>query len=110
MKYNVLVPGYFKKQAKKLLKKYPSLKQELDDLVELLSVSPEQGVSVGKGCYKIRLAVKSKGGGKSGGMRVITYLQLHESNVYLVTIYDKSDKATITNKELLLLLSYTIEQ
>ena len=80
----------------------------------LLSQNHAQKISVtplGNHCFKIRLAIKSKGKGKSGGARVITFLETEiighiETNkekqiiVNLVTIYDKSDVSTITNKEL----------
>jgi len=62
------------------------------------------GVSSGHDCYKIRLAIKSKGKGKSGGARVITYVKIVDGNVFLLTIYDKSDRDTITEKELLALI------
>ena len=48
----------------------------------------------------VRLAIASKGKGKSGGARVITYLKIIETTVYLASIFDRSDKSTITEKEL----------
>lgn len=67
MSYSVVVSPTFRKQAKRLLKKYASLKQDLDALVGQLEKDPQQGIAVGKGCYKVRLAIRSKGKGKSGG-------------------------------------------
>jgi hypothetical protein len=55
---------------------------------------------LGKNCYKIRLAISAKGKGKSGGARVITNFVIAEETVYLLSIYDKSDKENLTNKEL----------
>jgi hypothetical protein len=60
---------------------------------------------LGKDCYKIRLSIKSKGKGKSGGARIITCVKVIDGNVYLITIYDKSEKESISNKELKELLS-----
>lgn len=73
-------------------------------LVESLENTPVQGTPIGKDCYKIRLAISSKGAGKSGGGRVITYVRLLQGKVYLLTIYDKTDTDTLTTKELLELL------
>ena len=100
MSYKVKTITVFEKQAKKLAKKYPSLKGDLFDLVQKLKEQPEQGTPIGKSCYKIRMAVSSKGKGKSGGSRVITNLVVTEKTVYLLTIYDKSDKENLTDKEL----------
>ncbi len=97
----------FNRRAKRLLKKYRSLIQELRQLADNLVISPTQGESLGAGLYKIRLASASKGGGKSGGFRVITYYveQTAEGEtVYLVTIYDKSETDSITKAELRQLL------
>lgn len=73
-------------------------------LVTSLEVKPVQGTPIGKDCYKMRLAISSKGTSKSGGGRVITYVRLLQGRVYLLTIYDKTDTDTLTTKELLELL------
>ena len=100
MSYKVEVTAHFKKQAKHLLKKYPSLKHELATLINSLADEPKQGKPIGQNCYKIRLAISSKGKGKSGGARVITHVYISETTIYLLTIYDKSDKENISDKEL----------
>lgn len=46
------------------------------------------------------MAIKSKGKGKSGGSRVITCLKIYESTVYLLAIFDKSDRDNISDLEL----------
>lgn len=74
MNYSVIPIDKFKKEAKRLIKKYPSLKQELKQLNTNLLSNPAIGTSLGNNAYKIRIAIKSKGVGKSGGARVITYL------------------------------------
>jgi hypothetical protein len=74
------------------------------ELVQSLKDNPEQGTALGNDCYKIRLAIASKGKGKSGGARVITYVQVSQTTVYLLTIYDKNEKENISDKELQSLL------
>ncbi|AMR28016.1 addiction module toxin RelE [Hymenobacter psoromatis] len=97
----------FNRRAKRLYKKYRSLFAELQQFATSLEANPTQGESLGAGLYKIRLASASKGGGKSGGFRVITYYveqTVEGETVYLVTIYDKSEAASIAKEELLKLL------
>jgi len=98
MSYEIKSIGVFEKRAKLLIKKYPSLKNELLLLIQELKENPEKGTSIGKHCYKIRLAIKSKGKGKSGGARIITYVTFIDEIVYLLTIYDKSVQENISDK------------
>ncbi|OYU95381.1 MAG: hypothetical protein CFE21_09530 [Bacteroidetes bacterium B1(2017)] len=100
MSYKVKTIGVFEKQAKRLIKKYASLKEELRQLVNELKENPEQGTSIGKSCYKIRISIASKGKGKSGGARIISTIVVTEATVYLLSIYDKSEKENLTDKEL----------
>jgi len=100
MNYNVIATSNFKKEHKKLSKRYKSLKNDVLKLIDQLEVQPEQGTSLGQKCFKIRLAINSKGKGKSAGGRVITHVKLTKNNVYLISIYDKSDKDNISDKEL----------
>lgn len=106
MSYNVKTIDVFERQAKRLIKKYSSLKLELLDLVNELKQNPKQGISIGRNCYKIRISISSKGKGKSGGGRIITNFILSENNVYLLSIYDKSEKGNLTEKEFTELLKY----
>ena len=98
MSYSVIPIERFKKEAKRLIKKYPSLKSELTELNETLSGNPETGTSLGNNTFKVRIAIKSKGKGKSGGARVITYLVTEEKEIYLLTIFDKSEFGSIEDK------------
>lgn len=100
MSYNFIATHKFKRELKKLAKKHPSIKNDLVALLDSLEENPKQGTSLGNNCYKIRLAIKSKGKGKSGGARVITNIVISETTVYLLYIYDKTDKKNLTNKEL----------
>jgi len=107
MSYNVKTIAVFERQAKRLVKKYPSLKSELLELVQLLKEVPQkQGTSLGNNCYKIRIAIAAKGKGKSGGARIITHLQISKSVVFLLSIYDKSEQTDITDIELSELLKF----
>ncbi len=58
------------------------------------------GTPLGNDCYKIRMTISSKGKGKSGGARVITYVKIIETSIFLLSIYDKADAANISDKEL----------
>ena len=72
MSYNIYTTDFFDKELKKLAKKYPSIKDDYKVLIDSLKEVPKQGQPLGKDCYKIRLAITSKGKGKSGGCRIIT--------------------------------------
>ena len=98
MSFSVIPTDKFKKEAKRLIKKFPSLKQELAHLGSILEKEPETGTLLGNDTYKIRLAIKSKGKGKSGGARVITYVVTDNREVYLLTIYDKSEFENVDDK------------
>ena len=98
MNFSVIPSDKFKKEAKRLVKKFPSLKPELADLSTTLAKEPEAGTPLGNNTYKIRLAIKSKGKGKSGGARVITYVVTEDNEVYLLTIYDKSEFDNVDDK------------
>lgn len=101
MNFEVVVTTRFKTQAKHLFRKYPSLKQELAVLFDSLSNDPRQGIPIGHECFKIRLAIESKGKGKSGGARILSHLQITNTTIYLITIYDKSERANILYREIL---------
>ena len=105
MNYKVKTIKVFDRQVKRLKKKYPSLKKELQELLFELIANPKLGESLGNNCYKIRLSISSKGKGKSGGSRVITYVLFKDKKVYLLSIYDKSEMATISKKEILSLIT-----
>jgi len=100
MNFNVESLPAFEREAKQLGKKYKSLQTDLLNLVLSLEQNPQQGTPLGNGFFKIRLAIKSKGKGKSGGARVITFIKVVQTTVYLASIYDKSKKTSITDNEL----------
>lgn len=111
MKCRIVAIDDFNRDAKRLGKKYISLKGELKELESQLLDNPRMGVLIRENTYKIRLAVKSKGKGKSGGMRIITYvfeveIEVEENEkeqdftVILVAIYDKSEMGNFPDKKL----------
>lgn len=69
-------------------------------LISALEENPAIGTPIGHSCYKIRLAIKSKGRGKSTGARVITYVYVERKFVYLLSIFDKFERASISDAEL----------
>ncbi len=86
----------FQRRIKRLAKKYPSIRQDMEELVKLLKENPTLGDRITENCYKIRLAISSKGRGKSGGARVITYFLLQDNTLYLLDIYDKSEQEDLS--------------
>lgn len=98
----------FKRQFKHLAKKYRSLSRDFKDFMQSIESDPMQGTDLGNGMRKMRMAITSKGKGKSGGARVIAY---HVSDAHdhleitLLTIYDKSELANISDSYLKSLLA-----
>ena len=100
MSFNIVVTDGFKKNAKSIAKKHRSLKSDLNKLIDSLEENPIQGEPLGKDCYKIRMAITSKGKGKTGSSRVIICVKIINQIAYLLTIYDKSYKESVSDKEL----------
>ncbi len=100
MSYRVDTTPNFEREAKRLIKKYRSLNNEIYTLIESLENEPKQGTHIGDNIYKIRLAVKSKGKGKRGGARVITKVKIIDKMVYMFSIYSKGEKDDISDKEI----------
>ena len=103
MNYRIKLSIEFAKQLKRLAKRYRSLKQDIAELGDELQKNPYQGVDLGNGLRKVRMSIASKGKGKSGGARVITFTAIiseYDAEILLLTIYDKSEKENITDAEL----------
>jgi len=109
MSFEVIATELFERKLKRLSKKYKSLAQDLIPVIEELEENPTSGTPLGKDCFKIRIAIASKGKGKSGGARMITYVRIVKSTVFLIDIYDKSGQSTISDKELKLLIDILAE-
>ena len=98
MSFEVKTTPDFDKSAKSLAKRYRSFRIDLKDLIVSLEANPDQGIELSPGIRKIRMAITSKGRGKSGGARVITFTIVVSENtgrVYLMDIYDKADYSTV---------------
>lgn len=94
----------FAKALKHLAKKYKSMKDDYAKLLSDLRANPSLGVDLGRNLRKVRMSIASKGKGKSGGARVITYaliLAETDAEIKLLTIYDKSERENIADKDLL---------
>lgn len=98
MKITIKTLPEFARRAKLLAKKYKSFKEDYSKFLDSLEKDPFQGVSLGGGVYKTRMAIASKGKGKSGGARVLTYnIQKTESGILFVTLMSIFDKSEMEN-------------
>jgi len=97
MSFVVRPTARFMRELKRLRKRYASIDADVEELGEVLSQEPHQGAPIGMSCYKVRLAIKSKGKGKSGGARVITCVIALRESVVLLSIHDKSEQETISD-------------
>ncbi len=100
MSFRVSPTPDFLRDIKYLAKRYPSIRMDVEAWGESLEADPHQGTPIGRSCYKVRLAVRSKGKGKSGGARVITCVVAVREVVYLLAIYDKSEQASLSDGRL----------
>ena len=103
MNCKVAVLFIFKKEFKRLSKRYRSLLNDVQKLQGELLAKPDLGTDLGNGLRKIRMAIQSKGKGKSGGARVITYTiitKIEETEINLLYIYDKSERDSISAAEI----------
>ncbi len=82
MSFKVIVTEPFERKLKKLAKKYKSLKSDITPVFNELKENPTIGTPLGKDCYKIRIRITSKGKGKSGGARIITYVRILNNNSF----------------------------
>ncbi len=98
MSFKISTTSDFEREAKRLAKKYASFKADFAKFCEAIQKNPLQGDELYPGIRKIRMAIKSKGKGKSGGTRVITYnilLSDDDGEVIFLLMYDKEEYATV---------------
>ena len=100
MKYKVIPTPEFIKNLKILKKKYKNIKKDVLELANELEKNPTMGTDLGNNTFKVRIKNSDNNKGKSAGYRVITYCISDEKEVYLITIYSKSEKENILDLEL----------
>jgi mRNA-degrading endonuclease RelE of RelBE toxin-antitoxin system len=100
MPYSILTVPEFDRNVKSLFKRYKNIRLDLEKLTTLLQENPISGTHLFNNCYKIRLANSSIPTGKSKGFRVIIYHISQDANIYLLSIYAKSDRENISDSEI----------
>ena len=103
MNYAIVTTKDFETGFKRLSKKYRSLDRDYEILTKNLLANPTMGDKLSDNVRKVRMAIASKGRGKSGGARVITCTVLVDvvnTDIYMLTIYDKSEQDSISEKEI----------
>jgi len=98
--FQVVLTLRFEKESKKIVRKYPNFRTDLSRLIDSLSLQPEQGNHLGEGIYKLRISISGKSSGKSYGARIIYAVVSIRKEVYLLSVYDKSDKKDISRSEI----------
>lgn len=102
MPTTVNIPPEVQKKIKRLKRKYPAVTGEVRKLVVQLEDDDRPGdkiAEVGYDVYKVRLPNPSAQRGKSGGFRVIYYVQLAD-HVILITIYSKTEQTDISSDKI----------
>lgn len=92
----------FRKEVKKLLKRYNSARKDIEPLIKQLEAGEMPGDQIVGNkypVYKVRVSNSDIRKGKSSGYRVIYYMMTPEA-VLLTAIYSKSDRPNISNKEI----------
>jgi hypothetical protein len=103
MNYRIVTTDDFERNFKRLSKKYHSLYEDYEILINELQSYPDMGEDLGDNIRKVRMAIASKNKGERGGARVITcnvLINTENAKIYLLTIYDKSEKENISKKEI----------
>jgi hypothetical protein len=103
MNYAIKTTEYFESNFKRLSKKYHSLEDDYDNLIEELLENPTMGADLGDNTRKVRMAIASKNKGKRGGARVITcnvLIDVVNTKIYLLAIYDKGEQKNISKKKI----------
>ena len=104
MSFNIRALDSFTKQAKRLAKKYKRISEDLTDLQAILTDDPKAGTALSHNCFKIRLQNSSTKTGKSGGFRIIYYYLSPKTDIYLLSIYSKTEQSNIDEAKIIDLL------
>ena len=116
MQYEVIPTPRFEKDLKRIGKKNRNISEDLKPVLEelengdfknktvLMQVKDNDNVAI-----KIRVADVSSNRGKSGAYRLICYAEKEDGKIYLLTMYAKNERESISNKEILeLILRYCL--
>lgn len=99
--FRVLTTEQFISEAGKLKKKYPHIGDDFYELLKKLKFDPISGNdALGKDCYKVRMKITDKNAGERDGARVIIRIKIIDGIVYLMSVYDKSEKSSLDKGEL----------
>lgn len=100
MTYKLAFTKTFGRELKRLKKKYPSILADLDKVAVELLAKPSLGDPIYKNCFKVRVPISSMKKGKSGSARVITYVVYSQSTIFLIAIFTKAERSSISDKEI----------
>ena len=108
MKYQVMITPRFEKDIKAYKKRFPKIDEDMDEVINQLEKGNFLGDQINEvhlpndeGVYKVRVANTSARQGKSGGFRLVYYVVKNQWEIYLLTIYSKTDKSNISDKEII---------
>jgi len=104
MNLKIISLNSFSKDVKKLYKKYKQISTDLESLKKILLKDPKAGIQIGNNCYKIRLQNSSVPTGKRGGFRIIYYFIDTQKNLFLLSMYSKSELDNITDTKIIEIL------
>lgn len=107
MSCRIRTTAHFDRDLKRLGKRYRSIREDFLQLLQELGDNPTAGVALGDGLRKVRMSIASKGKGKSGGARVITYNMvtcMEGDDLLLLMIYDKSERTSVSKRELVAIM------
>ena len=99
--YKIFPTALFMREARKLKKKYPQIRDDFKKLADQLKKDPITGNDpLGSNCYKLRMEISGNPAGKSGGARIIIQVFVKDYEVHVLSVYDKSGTSTIYEEEL----------
>ncbi|HEY9700861.1 MAG TPA: type II toxin-antitoxin system RelE/ParE family toxin [Allocoleopsis sp.] len=92
----------FKRDLRRLAKKYPHIRSDIQPIIEQLQAGNFIGVQIPKTqevFYKVRIKNSDITKGKSGGYRLIYHIQ-GNTIIIMMTIYAKSEQEDISAKRI----------
>ena len=99
MSFEITLTRSFRRNLKPLVKRFASIANDLEALEQELLNNPQAGEPLGRDCYKVRMRIEAMNTGRSGGARVVTCVKIVGQEIFLLTIYDKSEQFSITDDE-----------